>query len=119
MELSFQTSPIRYLRCIMQEVHFQDESSDTIVPDSYPDIAAILDCHANVILRGKDCRDGSITVAGGIKGGILYSPEDGSPLRCLDLYIPFSMKYFAHIISTTTDAVSSPTPGEYARPFSS
>lgn len=93
MELSFQTSPIHYLRCIMQEIHFQEESADTIVPDSYPDIAAILDCHANVILRGKDCRDGSITIAGGIKGGILYIPENEASPRCLDLYIPFSMKY--------------------------
>lgn len=93
MELSFQTRPINFLRCVVQEVHFQEETSDTIVPDSYPDIAAIIDCYADVILRGKDCRNGSVIIAGGIKGGILYQPDDGSEPKCLELYIPFSMKY--------------------------
>jgi len=93
MELTFQSSPLRFLRCVMQEVHFQEETSDTIVPDSYPDIAYIAACHADVILRGKDCRDHHVTVAGGIKGSILYVPEGDTQPKSMDVYIPFTMKF--------------------------
>lgn len=92
MELAFQTSPLHFLRSAVQEVHFQEETAESIVPDSYPDIAAIADCYADAILRGKDCRDGSVTIAGGIKGGIFYTPEDGTYPRKLELYMPVSMK---------------------------
>ncbi len=93
MELTFQTSPLHFLRCVVQEVHFQEETSDTIVPDSYPDIASILDCYADPVVRGKDCRDRSVTIAGGLKGGILYLPENENAPRCLELYMPFSVKF--------------------------
>ena len=93
MELAFQSRPFHFLHHVMQETRFQEETAEIIVPDSYPDIAAISDCCAQVILRGKDCRDGSVTVAGGIKGVILYTPEDGSYPRNLETYIPFSVKF--------------------------
>ena len=93
MELTFQTSPLHFLRCVVQEVHFQEETSDTIVPDSYPDIASILDCYADPVVRGKECRERSVTITGGLKGGILYQPENESAPRCLELYMPFSVKF--------------------------
>lgn len=92
MELAFQTSPLHFLRTAVQEVRFQEETAESIVPDSYPDIAAIADCYADAILRGKDCRDGSVTIAIGIKGCIFYTPEDGTYPRKLELYLPVSMK---------------------------
>ena len=67
MELTFQTHPFSFLHCLMNEVHFQEEVSDMIVPDSYPDIDHIADCFADVILRGKECRTGSAMISGGIK----------------------------------------------------
>lgn len=93
MELAFQSKPFHFLRHVMQETRFQEETAEIIVPDSYPDIASITDCCAEVILRGKDCRDGSVTVAGGVKGVILYAPEDGTYPRNLETYIPFSVKF--------------------------
>ena len=93
MELAFQTNPLRFLRCSAQEVRYQEETAETIVPDSYPDIASIADCYAGSILRGKDCRDGSVIISGGIKGVILYNPEDGSYPRHLDFYIPYTVKF--------------------------
>ena len=92
MELNVQSKPLHFLRCIMQEVHFHDESADTIVPDSLPDILSILHAYADPIIRGKDCRNQSATIAGGIKGGILYLPEKENIPRHLDLYIPFSIR---------------------------
>ena len=93
MELAFQTSTLQFLHCVMQEVRTQEETAETIVPDSLPDIEAIADCSGVPILRGKDCRSGSVTVAGGVKSAILYIPEDGSYPRRLEVYIPFSMRF--------------------------
>lgn len=93
MELAFQTSPLHYLRRTAQEIRYQEETAETIVPDSYPDIAAIADCYAGAVLRGKDCRAGSVIVSGGIKAVVLYTPEDGSYPRHLEFYIPFTVKF--------------------------
>jgi len=99
MELAFQTSPLHYLRCILRETRFQEETAEIIVPDSYPDILSIVDCGANVILRGKDCRDGSVTISGGVKGVILYTPEDSTYPRMLEVYLPFSVRFEAPELS--------------------
>lgn len=92
MELTFQTSPLSFLRRTVQEVRYQEETAETIVPDSEPDMAAVTGCHAAVMLRGKDCREGSVILSGGVKALALYTPEDGTEPRCLEFYIPFTMK---------------------------
>lgn len=92
MELAFQTDNVSYLSRILDEICYQEETGETIVPDSYPDMASIVDSHAVVLIRGKDCRKGSVTISGGIKGGILYLPEDLSNPRSLDFYLPFTTK---------------------------
>ena len=92
MELSFQKHPYHFLRNIVRETRFQEETAEIIVPDSYPDIGSIADSFADAILRGKDCRDGSVTVAGGVKGSVLYIPDDQTHPRNLEVYIPFTFK---------------------------
>lgn len=92
MELAFQTNRMPYLKRVVQEVRVQEETAETIVPDSYPDMASIVDAYAVAVLRGKDCRNGSVTISGGIKGGVLYIPEDHTQPRPLEFYIPFTMK---------------------------
>ncbi len=92
MELSFQTKPLCFLKPILQEVYLHEETIDTIVPDSYPDMTEILDAYAEPVLRGKEARDGSFVLSAGIKGGILYVSEEEAAPRCLDLYIPSSIR---------------------------
>ena len=92
MELTIQNSPLTYLKCVLREVRRQEETAETVVPDTYPDIGSILDAHACAVIRGKDCRAGSVIISGGVKGSILYLPEDGSWPRCLEFYMPFSVK---------------------------
>ena len=43
-------------------------------------------------MRGKECRDGSAIVTGGVRAGILYVPEDGSEPRALECYLPYSIR---------------------------
>ena len=92
MQLKFQTNKLRYLKPMMHEIRMQEETIDTIVPDSCPDILTIIDCYAYVVLRGKDCRDGCVVVSGGVKACLLYEPEDGSSPQSMDMYLPFTTK---------------------------
>lgn len=92
MELTFQSKPLCYLGCMIDEFCRQEETSEIIVPDSFPDIMCILDANAEAILRGKDCRNGNAILSGGIKGRILYLAEGEELPRCLETYLPFSIK---------------------------
>ena len=71
MDLKFDKERFSYLKCIMQDVRYQEETGEVIVPDSYPDIQSIICANAEAVIRGKDCREGSITLSGGIKGMII------------------------------------------------
>ena len=78
MELSMQTTPLTFLRCVYHSIQTQEETAEPIVPDSEPDIDAVADCTANLILREKDLRQGSAIISGKVMGTILYLPEDGT-----------------------------------------
>lgn len=92
MDLSFQTSTLSCLTCVLEQTLRQEETGEIVVPDSYPDISQILDSSATAVLRGKDCRTGSVTISGGIKGQILYFAEGERTPRCLDIYLSFSIR---------------------------
>ena len=92
MELLFETRSSDFLREAYYGTISQEETGETIVPDSYPDVGQILHAFGSVVLRGKDSRNGSVSISGGIHGGLLYQPEDGSAPRALHLYMPFTVR---------------------------
>lgn len=92
MELSMQTTPLTFLRCVYHSIQTQEETAEPIVPDSEPDIDAVADCTANLILREKDLRQGSAIISGKVMGTILYLPEDGTHPRNLRCELPFSIR---------------------------
>lgn len=92
MDLAFKKSCFSYLDCVFRGVRYQEETSEMIVPDSESDMEAIIASYADVILRGKECRNGSVVVSGGIKGCIVYRPEDHSGPKDLKFYLPFTLK---------------------------
>lgn len=92
MELLFETKSSEFLREAYYGTISQEETGETIVPDSDPDVGQILHAFGLVVLRGKDSRNGSISISGGIHGGVVYQPEDGSAPRTLHLYMPFTVR---------------------------
>lgn len=92
MELVFQNKTSAFLQQILHETRSQEQTAELIVPDSFPDAARIVSSCAEAILRGKECRQGSVTVTGAIRAGVLYMPEDESAPRALDAYVPFSLR---------------------------
>lgn len=92
MELAFESSAIPYLHCAADTTAEQEETAEIIIPDSWPDAACVCSCFAEAMLRGKDCREGSLLISGGIKAGIFYQPETETAPRVLDCYLPFTVK---------------------------
>lgn len=92
MELAFEEKKMPYLSLVARQVLYQEETAESIVPDSSPDMARIVDCSGRVLLRSKDCRDGSVTISGGVQAEILYQAEEESGLRSLHVYLPFSVR---------------------------
>lgn len=93
MDLEFNKNTIEYLKCAAQSIQRREETGETIVPDSFPDISSIEYVFADTTVRDKECKNGSITISGGIKGGIIYCAEDFDALHKLDFYLPYSIKF--------------------------
>lgn len=101
MDLTFSAHKMPYLNKVYTEIRHQEETSETVVPDSYPDAASIADCFASVMLRGKECRTGAAIISGAVKGGVVYHPEDGSYPRLLEFYFPFSVSFDSGMLVDT------------------
>ncbi len=105
MELEFQNVSCEYLRRTLFETRTQEETVELIVPDSYPDVQSIICAQASAIVRGKECRTGSVSVTGGIRTSAFYAPEDGSQPRVMDAYIPFTVRAEHAMASEKTELV--------------
>lgn len=92
MELMFETKSLSFWELVTRENLSQEETAELIVPDSFPDIGRIVDSWAQVLLRSKECRTGSISVSGTLQAGLLFAAEENEELRRLECSIPFSIK---------------------------
>lgn len=92
MELEFQQVHISYLQCVLHETIMQEESGETIVPDSMPDMDRIVDSFAGVVVRGKECQGGIVSLTGDIQAGVLYTAQQEDMPRQIPMYLPFSLR---------------------------
>ena len=93
MEHTFEKNLLSCLEETVQEVQHIEQTQQIHLPDSMPDVGSILAAWGQVILRGKEWRGSSISCSGGVMAWVLYSPEDGSQPRSIDVWIPFQIKW--------------------------
>lgn len=93
MGLQFQSSTCRCLKAAAREVRNTELTQEVRLRDGMPDIGRVLTSWGQVVLRSKEWQGNLITVAGGIMVWILYAPEDGTPPRCVDTWVPFQLKW--------------------------
>lgn len=67
----------------------REESQDAVVPDTMPDVGAILSTTGCVLIRSKEVGEGRVRLEANVPARVLYRPEDGGPVRCLEIQIPF------------------------------
>lgn len=93
MEIQFQKSVVPYLRTVIQGRQNQEQTQQVRLSDTMPDIGKVLAAWGQVLLRGKEWRNDSFLVSGGVKTWVLYSPEDGGKPQCVESWLPFQMKW--------------------------
>ena len=90
MEAKLKTDAIEYLKTVLDTSFTQEETSEAIVPDAYPDMQAILDVEGNITLRSKEAGSGRLSLSGAVAVSVVYLPEGENLLRKLEFSIPFT-----------------------------
>ncbi len=93
MELQFQSGICRCLKAATRDVRNAEVTQEVRLSDGMPDIGRVLTSWGQIILRSKEWQGDLVAVSGGIMVWILYAPEDGTPPRCLDAWVPFQLKW--------------------------
>ena len=93
MELEFIKSEVPYLKTVLSETGLQEQTQEVRIADGMPDIGRVICGWGQVLVRGKQWRAGSIGVNGGVMAWVLYEPEDGSQMQCVETWLPFQMKW--------------------------
>ena len=93
MGLQFQSTTCQCLKAASREVRNAELTQEVRLRDGMPDIGRVLTSWGQVVLRSKEWQGNLVTVTGGIMVWILYAPEDGTPPRCIDAWVPFQLKW--------------------------
>lgn len=93
MGLQFQSNVCRCLKTAAREVRNAELTQEVRLRDGMPDIGRVLSSWGQVLLRSKEWQGNLVTVSGGVMVWVLYAPEDGTPPRCMDTWVPFQLKW--------------------------
>ena len=75
METAFEKQAYMDHRLIWSGSIGGEENAECVVPDSMPDLGAIVDTDATLSLRSKELSGGRLSVTADISAKILYQPE--------------------------------------------
>jgi len=111
MELAFQEKNLRCLQLLAEARQCREETADVIVPDSSPDVDRILFADGTAVLRSKDCRQGSVTLTGGVRVRVMYVAEGETVPRCLETFLPYSVRADVPELNEESQVMASVTLG--------
>lgn len=93
MEIQFKKEDLFWLHCPVGDVRNVEQTQEIKLTDGMPDIGRVLAAWGQPVLRSKEWNPDSFGISGGMKVWVLYAPEDGSTVRCLEGWIPFTMQW--------------------------
>ena len=93
MELQFNQTLFDCLQCTAREYQTQEQTQEVRLPEGMPDVGTVLACWGQIILRGKEWRSDNVGISGGVMARVLYLPEDGTKPQCVEVWLPFQMKW--------------------------
>lgn len=85
MEIELKREQIKSYQRVYGGVSAREETVESVVPDTMPDIREILDAEAMISLRSKELENGRVSVTGLLEGTVLYLPEEDDIPRRLQL----------------------------------
>ena len=92
MELSMKRSGIACCEKVFEYAMPVEQATETVVPDTMPDVERILCTEGMVIIRSKEVSEGRVTVSAGVAATVLYSPEGGGRPCRLSAVVPIELE---------------------------
>lgn len=90
LKLEFLTEELCWFRPVLKETKMVEETIETIIPDSCPDVTESLFAGGMAFIRGKEQLEGRLTVSVGVSATALAIPEGRTEPEVLEVYIPMS-----------------------------
>jgi len=91
MELTLKKQGVDCFDEIVCETIRREETLDSVVPDTMPDISEIVSSSGLVLIRSKDASEGKIRLEANVSAKVLYTPEGGGAVQCISVSIPVSI----------------------------
>ena len=90
MDIALGMDAMLYFRKLTEASFDHEETVELIVPDTLPDVAAVVGCAGTVELRSKEAREDSAFASGAVEGCVVYTPEGETAPRVIELSVPWS-----------------------------
>lgn len=69
----------------------KEESQDSVVPDTMPDIGEILESSGSLMIRSKDIGEGGVRISASIAANVVYKSDGEERVCALELSVPVSV----------------------------
>lgn len=89
MDLGLQYEELKYYSCVLDTVTRREETQETIVSDSMPDIGTVVTATATPLLRSCRAADGSVSCEGEVAASVIYESEEGGAVYSIPVRVPF------------------------------
>lgn len=93
MELQFQSTPLRCLRCTAADSASAEQTLEVRIGEGQPPVGRVLGAWGQPLIRGKEWQTDQVRVNGGVMVRTLYEAEDGSGVACVEGWIPFQLRW--------------------------
>lgn len=93
MEVSFKKSDCSCLVPVLSQVQSMEQTQEVRIPEGMPEAGKILCSWGQAILRSKEWRTGEVSLSAGMTVWVLYLPENGGQVQCLQSWIPFQFRW--------------------------
>ena len=89
MDLGLQYEELKCYSCVLDTVVRREETQESIVSDSMPDIGTVVTASATLFLRSCRTGEGSITCEGDVVASVIYTAEESGGIHAIPVHIPF------------------------------
>jgi len=89
MDLGLQYEQLKCYSCVLDTVVRREETQESIVSDSMPDIGTVVTVSATPFLHSCRTGEGSVTCEGDVVASVLYVAEEAGAVYTIQVRIPF------------------------------
>ena len=89
MDLELKWRDLTWFEVLGRATATHEEALETAIPEYCPDMNRIVDATGQLQIRDREITGGAVMVSGMVSVRVLYSSEESSGLRSLEVSVPF------------------------------